>query len=104
MGNRVRIASRYNAPSSTPLSRNYSAPAGTPVPVPTFSHYEREGLAQQRYVKSLEPSFRSRPLVFCMDITAVDSNDQRCGRIRKLIPVSLAATNEHVVLFTQFVF
>jgi len=28
---------------------------------------------------------------------------QRCGRIRKPIPVSLAATNEHVLLFTQFV-
>jgi hypothetical protein len=38
------------------------------------------------------------------DITAVDSNDQGCGRIRKLIPVSLAATNEHVLLFPQFVF
>jgi len=35
MGNRVRIASRYNAPSSTHLNRNYSA-AGTPAPVPTF--------------------------------------------------------------------
>src|SRR6266436_3363241 len=52
----------------------------------------------------LEPSFGSRLLVFCMDITAVDSNDKRCGRIRKPIPVSLAATNEHVLLFTQFVF
>ena len=48
----------------------------------------------------LEPSFRSRLLVFCMDITAVDSNDKRCGRIRKLIPVPLAATNEHVLLFS----
>jgi hypothetical protein len=38
-----------------------------------------------------------------MDITAVYSNDQRCGRIRKPIPVSLAAANEHVLLFTQFV-
>jgi hypothetical protein len=35
MGNRVRIAGRYNAPSSTHLNRNYSA-AGTPAPVPTF--------------------------------------------------------------------
>src|SRR3984893_12477610 len=52
----------------------------------------------------LEPSFRSRLLVFCMDITTVDSNDQRCGRIRKLIPVSLAATSKHVLLFSQFVF
>src|SRR5260221_905935 len=42
----------------------------------------------------LEPSFRSRLLVFCMDITAVYSNDQRCVRIRKPIPVSLPATNE----------
>ena len=52
----------------------------------------------------LEPSFGSRLLVFCMDITAVDSNDKRCGRIRKLIPVSLTATNEHVLFFSQFVF
>jgi len=39
-----------------------------------------------------------------MDITTVDSNDERCGRIWKLIPVSLAATNEDVLLCPQFVF
>jgi hypothetical protein len=39
-----------------------------------------------------------------MDITAVDSNDQRCGWIRQLIPVSLAAAHEDVLLFPQFVF
>ena len=39
-----------------------------------------------------------------VDITAVDSNDERCGWIRQLVPVSLATTNEHVLLFPQFVF
>jgi hypothetical protein len=39
-----------------------------------------------------------------MNITAVDSNDERCVRIRKLVPVSLAAINEDVPLFAQFVF
>jgi hypothetical protein len=29
----------------------------------------------------LKPSFGSRLLVFCMDISAVDSNDERCRRI-----------------------
>src|SRR5260221_1009636 len=52
----------------------------------------------------LEPSFGSRPLVFCMDITAIDPNDKRYGRLWKLIPVSLAAINENVALFPQFVF
>ena len=33
-----------------------------------------------------------------------DSNDERCGRIRQLAPVSLAAINEDVLLFPQFVF
>src|SRR5260221_7409759 len=32
----------------------------------------------------LEPSFGSRPLVFCMDITAIDPNDKRWGRLWKL--------------------
>src|ERR1700730_6698680 len=46
----------------------------------------------------LEPSFGSRLLVFCMDITAVDSNDQRCGGIPELIPGSLASAHEDVLL------
>jgi hypothetical protein len=39
-----------------------------------------------------------------MDIAAVDSNNERCSRIGKLIPVSLVAADKHVLLFTQFVF
>jgi hypothetical protein len=52
--------------------------------------------------------FRTSDLEVRFQVNIIDvhsqEGDQRCGWIRKLIPVSLAPADEHVLLSPQFVF